>query len=63
MKEVEKSLYSVVTSEETIALTRAFVLSRISAGVRRWGDGKCDGPAVGCEAASGVSGLMPPLAV
>jgi hypothetical protein len=51
----------MVTSEETIALTRASVRSRISAGVNRWGDGKCDGPAVGCRAASGVLGLMPPF--
>jgi hypothetical protein len=52
----------MATSEETIALTRASVRSRISAGVNRWGDGKCDGPAVGCRDASGVSGLMPPFA-
>jgi hypothetical protein len=62
VKEVEMSSYNVVISEETIALTRASVRSRISAGVKRWGEGKCDGPAVGCRAASGVSGLMPPLA-
>ena len=52
----------MVTSKETIALTRASVRSRISAGVKRWVVGKCDGPAVGCRAASGVSGLIPPLA-
>ena len=52
----------MATSEETIALTRALVRSRISAGVNRWGDGKCDGPAEGCRDASGVSGLMPPFA-
>jgi hypothetical protein len=52
----------VVTSKETIALTGASVRSRISAGVKRWGDGNCDGPAVGSRAASGASGLMPPLA-
>ena len=60
-KVVETRVYNSARSDETIALTRASVRSRISAGVKRWGDGKCDGPAVGCRAALGVSGLMPPL--
>jgi hypothetical protein len=33
----ERSVYNVVTSDETMALTSAFVHSSTSAGVKRWG--------------------------
>lgn len=51
----------MVTSDETMALTKASVRSRTSAGVKRWDERKQDDPAIGCRAASGVSGLMPPF--
>jgi len=51
-----------VTSDEAMALTRAFVRSRTSAGVKGCGERKLDEPATaGVRVASGVFGLMDPF--